>query len=73
MESFFQGANDLLEVEVNRIQEILKDKLLRVSELERRMKVCKTQIQENAVNIRNQQREYERYSEQIRSVERDLR
>ena len=73
MESSFQGANDLLEVEVNRIQEILKDKLLRVSELERRMKVCETQIQENAVNIRNQQREYERYSEQIRSVERDLR
>ena len=73
MESFFQGANDLLEVEVNRIQEILKDKLLRVSELERQMKVCETQIQENAVNIRNQQKEYERYSEQIRSVERDLR
>ena len=73
MESSFQGANDLLEVEVNRIQEILKDKLLRVSELERRMKVCETQIQENAVNIRNQQKEYERYSEQIRSVERDLR
>ena len=73
MESFFQGANDLLEVEVNRIQEILRDKLLRVSELERRMKVCETQIQENAVNIRNQQKEYERYSEQIRSVERDLR
>ena len=73
MESFFQGANDLLEDEVKRIQEILKDKLLRVSELERRMKVCETQIQENAVNIRNQQKEYERYSEQIRSVERDLR
>ena len=73
MESFFQGANDLLEVEVNRIQEILKDKLLRVSELEQRMKVCETQIQENAVNIRSQQKEYERYSEQIRSVERDLR
>jgi chromosome segregation ATPase len=73
VESFFQGANDLLEVEVNRIQEILKDKLLRVSELEGRMKVCETQIQENAVNIRNQQKEYERYSEQIRSVERDLR
>ena len=73
MESSFQGANDLLEDEVKRIQEILKDKLLRVSELERRMKVCETQIQENAVNIRSQQKEYERYSEQIRSVERDLR
>ena len=73
MESSFQGAYDFLDVEVKRIQEILKNKLLRISELERRTRVYNTRIQESAVNIRNKQKEYERYSEQIRSLERDLR
>lgn len=73
MESSFQEANDLLEVEVKRIQEILENKLVRVSELERQMKVYKTRIQENAADIRNQQKEYERYSKEIRRHEKDLR
>ena len=73
MESSFQGANDLLEVEVKRIQEILEKMVVRVSELERQMKVYKTRIQENAADIRNQQKEYERYSKEIRKHEKDLR
>ena len=73
MESSFQGANDLLEVEVKRIQEILEKMVVRVSELERQMKVYKTRIQENAADIRNQQKEYERYSKEIRTHEKDLR
>ena len=73
MESSFQGANDLLEVEVKRIQEILEKMVVRVSELERQMKVYKTRIQENAADIRNQQKEYERYSKEIREHEKDLR
>ena len=73
MESSFQGANDFLEVEVRMIQNTLKDELLRVSELEQQMEGYETRIKKNADNIRNKQQEYERYSAQIRSLERDLR
>ena len=73
MESSFQGANDFLEVEVKRAQKTSQDKLLRVSELEQQIKGYNMRLQENAVNIRIKQEEYEMYSKQLRSLEIDMR
>ena len=73
MESSFQGVNDFVDVEVIRAQKTLQDKLLIVSELEQQIKGYKTRMQENAVNIKNKQEEYQMYSNQIRSLEIQLR
>jgi hypothetical protein len=73
VESSFQGVNDFLDFEVKWAQRTLQDKLLRVSELEQQIQGFKTRIQENAVNIRNKQEEYEIYSKQFRSLEIQMR
>ena len=62
-----------MEVEVKRAQKTSQDKLLRVSELEQQIKGYNMRLQENAVNIRNKQEEYEMYSKQLRSLEIDMR
>ena len=62
-----------MDFEVKWAQRTLQDKLLRVSELEQQIQGFKTRIQENAVNIRNKQEEYEIYSKQFRSLEIQMR